>query len=1099
MLRIPIVRCATFLTSILLFTSAAFAQDELKDSKVLINKGVELFDENKFDEALTYFLQVHEGDTNYAITNYELALTYLADSSFEQAKQMALAGMKLPDANKKQLLFLLAHAYDYLGKADSAIYLYDSIARTYPTENRAYYEKSVVYYQKEDFDKAIPLLQQALMINPYHYRSHAVLGSIYMQQGRLTEAYMACAAALLFTNDINVAGGAITALSAIARQSKEITDYYDQRKGTPEVYREIDEIIHAKLALNNGYEVPSVMGDDEVIRVAHAIMEKISYEQEEQNFAMQYYVPLFKKVYDEKLFDPFILLLFSNYGIETVERYAKKQKRDITDVKEIVFPYWNQVIATRTLEYYKRDNAPILYTYDLSDGTYIVGNMAKENGKIAFKEGMTKVYDDGNLIAEGKFNNKGNKEGPWRFYYGANGALRLSETYKNGEIVGEAKKYRENGFLIAEMKYDNSSKQTEEREYTYNGTLDNITIIKSDKESEVVNYHIDGSKAMTLRVKDGTIADGKYKSYYSNGNLEKEIEILDGKLTGVYKEYYENGKPEVQATYIKGKRNGVYTSYYDNGQKDFVLKYDHGEPEGDRMLYNERGQLTRKTTFKNGKRDGLDIQYNDEKEYYIITYQNGVPVGYTYKGEDGKEIKDESKKLSMIKLYYPNGNVEAELPLKNGLIDGEAKYYYSTGSLREVVPLKNDERHGTAKEYFKNGKLYMQSVYVNGERTGPYKSYFASGILQGEGYLIDNKKEGVWKFYNANGKIMREAFYLNGDANGPSRHYDGNGKLQYIDYYDRGLIMRMEQYDQTGKIMHEQIYPLGTGKYYFIFPNRNISFEAQLKNGKYEGACNYYYPDKTIKEKGFYANGERDSTLINYYPDGSKSMTGRYYHNRQDGKWTYYNFDGTKEREVDYVAGDEEGKDKYYFHGQLRYEYNMYNDRVDGDQIFYGEDNKVALVYTYKDGNMIGYTYEAENGKLLPLIPMKNGTAKITSYYPNGKKAVELSKVENVMDGKVTVYYSNGNVANEKSYDDIQLNGAFKSYYMNGKPYYIANYNDNVLDGEEKLYDENGNVIMSANYVMGELHGTKTYNDPKTGKQYTLTYQYGQLLTIDKK
>src|SRR5690606_34161480 len=134
---------------------------------------------------------------------------------------------------------------DYLGKTDSAIYFYDSIARAYPTDNLAYYEKSVVYFQKNDFDKAVPLLEKALMINPYHYRSHAVLGSIYLQQGRLTESFMACAAALLFTGDINVARGAIISLSAIARQSTEVADYYDQRKEDSELYGEIDEIIHA--------------------------------------------------------------------------------------------------------------------------------------------------------------------------------------------------------------------------------------------------------------------------------------------------------------------------------------------------------------------------------------------------------------------------------------------------------------------------------------------------------------------------------------------------------------------------------------------------------------------------------------------------------------------------------------------------------------------------------------------------------------------------------------------------------------------------------------------------------------------------------------
>ena len=324
--KFPIVglACLIFLSSTF-SASDVIAQNAPKDSKKLIEKGIELYEEEKFKEALTYFKQVPDGDTNYSTAHYETALTYLADSSFELAKKTSFQGLKMPTAEKRQLLYLLAHAYDYLGKTDSAIYFYDSIARAYPTDNLAYYEKSVVYFQKDDFAKATPLLEKALMINPYHYRSHAVLGSIYLQQGRLTEAYMAFASSLLFTGDINVARGAIISLSAIARQSTEVADFYDQRKEDSELYGEIDEIIHAKLALTKGYNIPSVMGEDQIVRVTHAVMEKLSYDKNAKNFAMQYYVPLFQEVYNKKMFDPFMLLLFSNYGIEVVEQYAKKQ------------------------------------------------------------------------------------------------------------------------------------------------------------------------------------------------------------------------------------------------------------------------------------------------------------------------------------------------------------------------------------------------------------------------------------------------------------------------------------------------------------------------------------------------------------------------------------------------------------------------------------------------------------------------------------------------------------------------------------------------------------------------------------------------------
>ncbi|HTN46704.1 MAG TPA: hypothetical protein VL098_10195 [Flavipsychrobacter sp.] len=1083
-------------SSLSFFSSDTVAQNTLKDSKGLIEKGVGLYDKEQYKEALTYFLQVPEGDTNFSTAKYETALAYLADSAFEQSKQIAFEGMKLENSDKRQLLYVVAHAYDYLGKTDSAVYFYDSLARASPVDNLAYYEKAFVHYQKGEFDKASPLLEKALMINPYHYRSHALLGTLYLQKGRLTEAYMASAAALLFTNNINIAKSAITLLSAIARQNQEVSDYYTQREEGSELYSEIDEIIHAKLALNKDYNVRSVMGGDNIVRVAHAIMEKLSYDKNEKNFAMHYYVPLFREVFKKDLFDPFMLLLFSNYGIEVVEQYAKKQKRDISEVKEVVFPYWDHVIATRILEYDKREKAPLLYSYDQKNSTYVTGNLSKENGKLVLREGQTRFYEDAHLKAEGKFNNSGQKDGPWRYYY-SNGVLRLTETYKNGVIQGDARDYRNNGFLREVRKYNNSGEQTEEQEYTYNGVLDNITIIKSDKEREVTSYHIDGHKQMTLKVMNGSVMNGKYQSYYSNGALEKEIEILDGKLNGEYKEYYDNGNTKVYGTFRKGERDGVYTTYYENGERESELKYKLGKADGERISYNERGQAIQKTSFKNGKHDGMDIQLSDEKEFYSIEYENDKAIGYTFKPLDGKEIKDASKKLALLKTYYPNGNVKSVLPLKDGLLNGRGKFYFSTGALREVVDFENDLRHGVATEYHKNGKLYLVSEYVKGERTGWYKEYYSNGQLKAEGWLFDNRKEGLWRFYKVTGKLDNEAFFRNHKLNGPSKYYNSDGKSSYTTYYDMDFIMRMEQYDNTGKIVHEQSFPQGNGKYSFVFPNGNISFEVQLKNGNYEGSYTSYYPDKTIKEKGFYYNGRRDSLMTSYFPGGQERAKGHFRNGWKNGKWTDYDFAGRLEREIDYVKGEEHGKDKAYLNRILFNEYTMYYDKMDGDHSFYSEEKKIGLVRTFKDNEFIEYTYEGTDGKLLPPIPVKNGTAKIVSYYPNGKKAVEVNIVENMFEGKRAVYYSNGNLAEEKNYAGTDLNGTYSRFYPDGKPYYEATYKDDVLNGEEKLYGEDGKLLMHGNFLMGELHGPQMYNDPQTGKRYKLTYEHDRLLTIE--
>ncbi len=51
------------------------------------------------------------------------------------------------------------------------------------------------------------------------------------------------------------------------------------------------------------------------------------------------------------------------------------------------------------------------------------------------------------------------------------------------------------------------------------------------------------------------------------------------------------------------------------------------------------------------------------------------------------------------KMYYDDGNLAFEFPLKDGKIYGEAKKYYRSGKIREVYSFKNGKREKGQKRY----------------------------------------------------------------------------------------------------------------------------------------------------------------------------------------------------------------------------------------------------------------------------------------------------------------------------------------------------------------------------------------------------------------
>ncbi len=59
---------------------------------------------------------------------------------------------------------------------------------------------------------------------------------------------------------------------------------------------------------------------------------------------------------------------------------------------------------------------------------------------------------------------------------------------------------------------------------------------------------------------------GEYKEYYDNGSLKLELNIKDGKPTGVYVIYYPSGKPQEIRNYKNGNLHDVCRNYNEAGK-----------------------------------------------------------------------------------------------------------------------------------------------------------------------------------------------------------------------------------------------------------------------------------------------------------------------------------------------------------------------------------------------------------------------------------------------------------------------------------------------------------------------------------------------------
>lgn len=116
-----------------------------------------------------------------------------------------------------------------------------------------------------------------------------------------------------------------------------------------------------------------------------------------------------------------------------------------------------------------------------------------------------------------------NGESAW---FSKDGVKLLSENYSRGKLDGDQKSYYENGKIKSIIKY-------------INNRIDGIIVY--DRSGEILHKSI---------FQNGT---GKWKLYWSNGNISEEGSYVSWRKDGVWKKYRENGALDTIRKYDKGK------------------------------------------------------------------------------------------------------------------------------------------------------------------------------------------------------------------------------------------------------------------------------------------------------------------------------------------------------------------------------------------------------------------------------------------------------------------------------------------------------------------------------------------------------------------
>jgi len=1089
----------TFLALTFLLPFGLFAQKNitLQNTAELLQKGIELYDKEKYDEAIDIYKKIPINDTNYASAQYEMGLTYVALEQYPNAEEVLndLLDYKINYAIKYQVYVMLGNAYDMDKKPEKAIEVYTEGIKLYPYQHNLLYNRAVCYELMKKYPEAVADYKAAIQGNMYHANSHFRLGYLTARMGLYDQAMLSLMTFLWLEPSDSRCGVIVSTLENMARGTME-DEKIPQVLYTGDVpYAEYNEFFEQKTALQPNYKIKLTVPTD-YAKQFDLFLKNNHYEEGNLDFWNLTYMKFYDAIYKAKKYDLLVLLSLANVENEAVQA---KVGSKIAKIKS--FYEWSKVqydLFSRT-QYMEFEGKKQFVSVDYSRATFSsIGLYADPANKIPVGNHYS-YYKNGTRELLAHYNDKGEPVGKWEIYNMYDGAKEREVEFVNA-TTKKNYEYYQSGQL--QYQYVMKNDVVDDTVYVYyrNGQLEQKYVTKAGKKNgPYQSWYPNGALQSSRNYVNGLL-EGEYKNYHPNGELEMECKLVADKVQGVQKFYYPNKQLEKEVNFVDDLYDGAYTEYYSNGQVMETSTYKKGNQVGESKEYYINGALSSTSTLdESGKQNGESVIYDlDGKKYMTFDFTKGVlnKITFTDKSGNSKELASiKSKKIDYIR-NYPNGKLNVKGQFANDEKEGKWEYYDQYDNLWKVENYKSGKLVDTLVVYHSNGKVKRAYQIADGDYNGLYLEYNIFGDLIEEGIYTDGELDKDWYTYLPNGELDSHNGYSKGAKHGYRIDYTIAGTTSSVQQFDNGNLIFDLYMDTLGEVIQEFGEFNGEVKIKAA-NNQYYNSVGYFKNGNADGRMTYYYPNNKIESEGDYINDERTGTWKTYDVFGHLMREVPYVNGWEHGKETNYFDNGAVESVYNYVDGDMQGEFiVYYLNGKVAVRGTYLDGERHGKVTNYGEKGEVAMIRNYNRGVIESYSYLGTDGKEVTPIPMNGNEMKIVANYKNGKKSMEQHRVNGLLEGTYITFHENGQKSEESNFQFGEYHGKATEYSETGVKTIETDYEKGSKHGWEIIYYSNGKVKSKVPFVFGNRHGVATYYSADGKLVSTITYFNDETLEI---
>jgi antitoxin component YwqK of YwqJK toxin-antitoxin module len=253
--------------------------------------------------------------------------------------------------------------------------------------------------------------------------------------------------------------------------------------------------------------------------------------------------------------------------------------------------------------------------------------------------------------------------------------------------------------------------------------------------------------------------------------------------------------------------------------------------------------------------------------------------------------------------------------------------------------------------------------------------------------------------------------------------------------------------------LHGQDEMLENGFVQIFYPNKQVSSEGTMRDGKPDGFWRTYYVTGVIKSEG-----KRTNFLL-------------------DSIWNFYNQAGELIEQISYSIGEKNGYSNKYIYNNPQnpgqptlISSELYvMGKKEGNSMYYHPTGELKLIVFYKDGKKQGLSREfSRDSTLITVVQYKDG-------YVTERERVNRTDENGNKQGTFREYYENGRIKKEENYLDNQLHGYYREFDGRGELVMALRYERGAIVEEidedirelldmKSTFDEQGRLIFTGGY-----------------------------------